>query len=41
MNELEMKVEALRRCVPSDVYDRALAEVKNDTPPSKKLNVLT
>lgn len=36
MNELEMKVEALRRCVPSDVYDRALAEVKNDTPPIKK-----
>lgn len=34
MTELEMKVEALRRCVPSDAYDKAIAELKNDTPPT-------
>ena len=33
MTELEMKVEALRRCIPSDVYDKAIAELKNNTPP--------
>lgn len=28
MTELEMKIEALIRCVPADVYERELADVK-------------
>lgn len=42
MSDIEIKVEALRRCVSKDAYEQALAELQEEaTPPSEKSNALT
>ena len=32
MNELELTVEALKRCVPAEVFEKAMAQVKTAAP---------
>lgn len=37
MSDIEIKVEALRRCVSKDAYEQALAELQREaTPPRQR-----
>lgn len=35
MSNIEIQIEALRRCVPNDAYEKALAELQGEAPPTK------
>lgn len=36
MTELELTVEALKRCVPKETFEKAMEEVRRDAPPEKE-----
>lgn len=36
MSNIEIQIEALRRCVPNDAYEKALAELQGEAPPHQK-----